>query len=262
MAPTREHFLEAINTVLSPAPFKVLMGIQGLSWRLMEHGKVTTASGDFTFDDFVYVRDNFKDVQKKLDAQWRDQASDKVAGKHEWIPTNMIPYMVSNVKNKAGQWRAAMDLLRSPTQYIVYTPGANNPHYVMGHPLSEFLDLNGHVGALYHKNDPSPRIKNMGPWHDGLREILMTHLNLANGNENFIGYFKDLISYVQNTVWVGSSNIPIDIQKAIPCDYYMDSACTQLWGANLHEMVGKLNAGCQDWFTLLSRNAEILANHY
>jgi hypothetical protein len=262
MAPTREHFLEAINTVLSPTPHKVLMGIQGLSWRLMEHGKVTTASGDFTLTDFVYVRDNFKDVQKKLDSQWRDQSSDKVAGKHEWIPTNMIPYMVSNVKNKPGQWRAAMDLLRSPTQFIVYKPAANNPSYVMGHPLSEFLDLHGHVGALYHKSDPSCRIKNMGPWHDGLREILTTHLNLANGKENFIGYFPDLVSYVQNTVWDGGSNIPADLQKAIPCDYYMDSACTQSWGANLYEMAQKLNAGYLDWAALLCRNAEILATHY
>ncbi len=262
MAATKEHFLEALNYVVSPAPFQVKLNIQGLSYHLMMHGKVTTASGDFTLADFIYVRNNFKDVYKKVDNQWRDKADDLTEGKHEWIPTNMIPYMVENVNAKAGQWRAAMDLLRSPTQFIIYKPPAINPHYTAGQPLSAFWDLNGHVGALYHKNFPTSRIQNMGPWHDGLREILKSHLNLANGTEDFLGYVNALSAYMSNTVWEGLyHNLSID-PKTIPCDYYMDSKCTQLWGANLHEMTQTLHAGCLAWIDMFRKNGEILLTHY
>ncbi len=174
--------------------------------------------------------------------------------------------MVENVNAKAGQWRAAMDLLRSPNAiyHLQTARPAINPHYTAGQPLSAFWDLNGHVGALYHKNFPTSRIQNMGPWHDGLQlEILKSHLNLANGTGRFPGLCERALGvYVEYGLGgPPHHNLSID-PKTIPCDYYMDSKCTQLWGANLHEMTQTLHAGCLAWIDMFRKNGEILLTHY
>jgi len=148
----------------------------------MASGQILWNNKVVTFKGFVQLYKD-KDVRKDLDVRWRDKAGtfvhggktsgQRLAGKHEWIATNMFPYVL----NHAAIWRdirwiVAMEILRSPTRAIIFRGRVikmmnkliNDDEFDEGTAFytkapridpkgglyaSAVLDLQGHVGSLY-----------------------------------------------------------------------------------------------------------------
>ena len=227
------------------------------------------------FDDLSefleYYKD--KDVRKDIDRKWRDKANGKrmgqvISGKHEWLPTNLLPYMMSMAAGwEDVRWLIGMEILRTPCSALIYrgrirkTPKpASSPEgrpswagfkkLQDGTTVSEILDFQGHVGCLY-ANDKSKgkvtaRQVGMPTWHGHLRDIIYRRLNQSTND--LLGFSGEMASFVGNTIWNGSlaqlanfsdENTPKleGIADKVACDYFSDRKGTR-WGGckTLREM--------------------------
>jgi hypothetical protein len=135
-------------------------------------------------------------------------------GQHEWIPTNMVGYVVEwAMAKKEIRWLQLADMLRTPTKNVILKP--------VNGKLST-----GHVGALYvERSGQKPRAltKGQAGFHDGLRNILYTHLGQAANS--IAGFEKDLLDYIEKTFWDGT-----ELHGSCPY-YYPGKQGYAAWGA-------------------------------
>jgi hypothetical protein len=184
-----------------------------------------------------------------------------ISGKHEWLPTNMLPYMMSMAAGwEDVRWLIAMEILRTPCSALIYrgkirkTPGVNpkdskgritwasSKKLQTGATASQILDLQAHVGCLYctdsDKGKITARQVGMPTWHGHLRDII--HRRLNETVNDLGGFAMELASFIGNTIWSGSlaqlANFSDpaapqleSVAASVTCDYYSDRKGTP-WG--------------------------------
>ncbi len=246
----------------------VAKGGQGVVYmlnHLITGNSIQTSGGTFTAQDFAK---EWKGGGKKLIEQhWRDTAnqstghdaptaeydpSDDVEdrdayyeqefmqGKHEWIPTNMLGYVVEHAfHHKDPQWLYFAEALRIPTRIVVVFPekvGASA--------------LTGHVGALYTYTQSSGKYravtKGQAKFHDALRALLTTYLNASKNDK--LGYEQAFFKHVHEYYWQGIG-YPTGLNAFSDCPYFYNSGVSQYspWGSKMWEMAGKLKEGWDVW---------------
>jgi hypothetical protein len=84
---------------------------------------------------------------------------------HEWIPTNLMRQVFDRTAARQGDWIGLQHALRSPTGDVIFSY-AKVPETVVENG-QRFVILNGHVGAVYYRNE-AQTVK-QGPFHDELR---------------------------------------------------------------------------------------------
>ncbi len=184
--------------------------------------------GDFTrLKTFLgYYKDEVN--RQDIDRKWRDKANSKrvgqtISGKHEWIPTNMMPYMLSMAAGwEDVRWLIGTEILRTPCIWLIYRGRirktvkinqidgkaiyANAPKLQAGKTVSQIADLQAHVGALYcydsNKNKMTARQGGMPTWHSHLREIIRRHLN--TDTNDLQGFWLELGRFIGMSIWDGS----------------------------------------------------------
>jgi hypothetical protein len=150
------------------------------------------------------------------------------SGKHEWIPTNMLGYVIEmavkhNDAELARKWLGLAEVLRTPTRYVMLKPAGKGV-------------LSGHVGALYlqSQNGKFKQLtKGQAGFHDELRAILKNNLSATRSNPD--NYRKELLEFIQKRFWLGESSIWIDDSASCPYFYNSPSGSTS-WGATMGVM--------------------------
>jgi hypothetical protein len=199
----------------------VAQGGQGVVYmlnRLITGQDIQTSKGAFTAQHFAKEWNG--GGKKLIEQHWRDTAnqptghdaptpdydpSDDVEdrdtyyerefmqGKHEWIPTNMLGYVVEQAfHHKDPQWLYFAEAIRIPTRFVVVFPekvGASA--------------LTGHVGALFAYNSGKYRAitKGQAKFHDVLRELLKAYLNPSKNDK--LGYEQAFFKHVHEYYWQG-----------------------------------------------------------
>jgi hypothetical protein len=187
-------------------------------------------------------------------AQFDDDEDTEVElfhGQHEWIPTNMLGYVVEHALLTHGdaRWLVLADALRTPTTIIVVHPGV--AHYASS--AADPFGMTGHVEAVFLKG-PSRfvgRTKGQSTFHDGLRSILRTHLTAQVSDPH--GFVAALKTYIGATFWLGdiisaAAAVRMDPQKfamtACPYYYKVSSGVCGPWGSTMGDMAIRLQ---QEW---------------
>lgn len=174
---------------------------------------------------------------KTISQSWRDKSGSAVhgdadtlrEGKHEWIPTNMIPYVVlMSARWNDVSWLGLAEALRCATPGVIYKA---HTRIAGTSAANATITIAGHVGGIYDARGTA-LTTGMGPWHDGLREILARNLNL-NGN-NMANFGSELHTYVDDTLWGGE--LADTWKRGLPCNFFVDAARTKPWGATMGEM--------------------------
>src|SRR5262249_48736356 len=162
---------------------------------------------------------------------------EKFQGKHEWIPTDMLAYVIGcAAKHKDPTWLYLAEVLRIPTRAVVVLPGKVSP------------DLTGHIGALYTttgRRKFKPITTGQAAFHDVLRDILRKHLN--NQANNPEAYEKDLFDHIDEFYWQGNDIPGLNLNSE--CPYYFLSGQSQYsqWGPTYGDMRNTLEDMWTTW---------------
>lgn len=172
-------------------------------------------------------------------------------GEHEWIPTNMLGYVVENglLRHNSLTWLVLADALRTPTASVVVHPSYARYPSSGGDPFG----LTGHVEAIFiqQAGGYKGRTKAQKKFHDDLRGILKTHLSKSVSDPG--GYVSALQQYIAATFWQGDIvsvaaeyKISVAAFSASSCPYFYKSASGVYgrWGATMGGMAEKLRG---DW---------------
>jgi hypothetical protein len=166
------------------------------------------------------------------------------SGQHEWIPTNMLSYVIEmatkhNDEAQALQWLMLTETLRIPTRFVMLKP------------VKEKAPLSGHVGALYSltKGKYKQLTKGQGPFHDKLRTILKN--NLSAERSNVAGYRQELLAYIREAFWHGESLAVVKDDGECPYFYNSGVGAFSSWGKNMAEMRHTLALGWTTHFKIL-----------
>ena len=232
---------------------------------LIQGNNIQTSKGTFTAKDFA--KEWNSGGKKLIEQHWRDGAnqstghdaptaeydpSDDVEdrdayyeqefmqGKHEWIPTNMLGYVVEHAfHHKDPQWLYFAEALRIPTRLVVVFPekvGATA--------------LTGHVGALYGYNGSTGKYraitKGQAKFHDVLRTLLKTYLSDTKNDK--LGYEQAFFKHVHEYYWQGIG-YPTGMNAFTDCPYFFNSGASEYtsWGSKMWEMGSKLKEGWDIW---------------
>jgi hypothetical protein len=189
------------------------------------------------------------------DQEAQDLNRELFQGKHEWIPTNYLGYVVewSIGKYNDIRWVYLAEVLRIPTRLVVIHPrklrasgGANDP-----------LGLQGHVGAVYLKSGRSgysQRTKGQGPFHDELRDLVKASLSATSNDPS--RYYRALTEHITAWYWTGdlgsaavACGMTATALAALPCPYYFNSGQSQYesWGPTMGDMASRLSEGWAIW---------------
>jgi hypothetical protein len=243
-------------------PWKTFIGEHNNSLvNLLNKIAKDAAKGDFS--DLKTFLEYYKEpeVRKDVDRKWRDKAKSRrhgqvIDGKHEWIPTNMLPYMLAMAAGwEDVRWLIGMEVLRTPCLSLIYrgtlrkapkVPQSGPTLYMNalklkdGATVSEIVDLQGHVGSLYRKKETKVGACQVGMpgWHGHLREIIYRRLNTTQ--DDLLGFTSELVQFIGTTIWSGNlvQFANFATEKAgflttnadkIACDYYSDRKGTP-WG--------------------------------
>jgi hypothetical protein len=176
-------------------------------------------------------------------------------GKHEWIPTNYLGYVVEwaiGCHNDI-RWIYFAEVLRIPTRLVVIHPRKVRESAGAG----DLLGLHGHVGALYLKGKGksySQRIKAQATFHDELRDLLKECLSITRNDP--ARYAQGLEEHIKDWYWTGDLTSAAtacgysatDFAK-LPCPYYFNSgrAKYESWGATMGNMASILTEGWATW---------------
>lgn len=266
--------------------------VTGLILRLF-NGGVLLPNGS-TYSGQHFVSDWSRGGKQYIEGKWRDAANtptghlfpsddgegnisydeeniEEYRGKHEWVPTNMLAYVLENaITHGHPEWLLLAEALRSATRNVIfkpslvsYTRNSNNPY-----------GLSGHVGAIYveYGGRPHRKFKGQGGFHDGLRNILRTHLNPSTSDIS--AYCTDLENFIGTHCWLGDMgelanflNTTVDGLQQLPCPYGYLSGVNQCssWGSSMFDMANNVKAA---WDSLESplltnnfRAAIAAANH-
>jgi hypothetical protein len=151
-----------------------------------------------------------------------EYVDERFTGKHEWIPTNMVGYVIEHASRlsdlPAITWLQLAEVLRTPTRWVIHKP----------YPSGE--RLTGHVGALY-KNGKA-LTKGQKAFHDDLRQILRE--NLTNSKSDPESFCAQLIQYIETNCWQGTAVTGFKDSDACPYSYN-DSGQVR-WGLTVEEM--------------------------
>jgi hypothetical protein len=130
-------------------------------------------------------------------------------GKHEWIPSNLIPEVIDrasttkDLTSEGLQWIKLQNELRSPTEQIIYNPDK-------GHKKASFttakgdtedrIVLQGHVGSVYLEEIKSQKqqIKYSEDFHSKLRTKFRS-------NTPIVKCIEELGNVFSEWVWKGDS---------------------------------------------------------
>jgi hypothetical protein len=225
--------------------------------------KIAKDAANHNFDDLKTFLEYYKekDVRKDVDRKWRDKAKSRrhgqvIGGKHEWIPTNMLSYMLAMAAGwEDVRWLIGMEVLRTPCSSLIYrgtlrkapkVPQSGPTLYMNalklkdGTTLSQIVDLQGHVGSLYRKKETKVGACQVGMpgWHGHLREIIYRRLN--TGVDDLKGFTSELLQFIGTTIWSGGidqlanfatekAGVLTSNAAKIPCDYFSDRKGTP-WG--------------------------------
>lgn len=264
--------LEAAFTACERNVFKLLC-------KLFEGGVQIGAGSTYTVGDFS--RDFNPKGKKLVEGYWRDPANTPTGhdirtveevegdeepdedssremwqGKHEWIPTNMLSYVVEHAFNHNNmKWLYLVEVLRTPTRLVILNPAkggyARSP---MSADVHKKFGLSGHVGALYiekTKGKFSALTKNQAKFHDELRGILKNHLSSKTDDPD--GFVRDLFFHVGDWYWQGDTtaiaahySMSQAAFEQTPCPYYLLTGVKEYtsWGATMGDMAQTLK---QEW---------------
>jgi hypothetical protein len=225
----------------------------------------------------LYTPDEFAEEwplggKKYLERFWRDPANKPTGhfysgedaeddtvrelwqGKHEWIPTDMLGYIIENgcLIHHDIKWVYLAEVLRTPTRYVVVKPSKlNRPEGA--NPMG-FV---GHVGALYVSkgSERQALFKGQSTFHDVLREIIKDSLSPA---KNAIDtYCRELKRHITDWYWQGDlfsastfygGTNPQDFSR-LRCPYLYLSGTSQYtsWGDDMGQMARTLAQGWTLW---------------
>jgi hypothetical protein len=248
--------------------------------------KIAKDAANQNFDDLKTFLEYYKEkeVRKDVDRKWRDKAKSRrhgqvIDGKHEWIPTNLLSYMLAMAAGwEDVRWLIGMEVLRTPCSSLIYRGTLRkapklqedgptiymNAHKLKeGAAVSEIVDLQGHVGSLYRDKESKVSACQVGMpgWHKHLREIIARRLN--TGVDDLKGFTSELVQFIGTTIWSGSLDqlanfateragyLTANATK-IACDYYSDRKGTR-WGncKTLAEMAMHQTNGYQQFTAIL-----------
>ena len=198
------------------------------------------------------------DAMDTTDADDVDDAADNdrelYQGKHEWIPTNYLGYVVENglLKHKDLGWVYLAEVLRIPTRLVVTVPSKK---CVIDSQNS--LGLHGHVGALYTKSKAGayrPQFKGQATFHNELRAIVKESLSYTKSDA--AAYMKALVTHIQEWYWQGDLDSVAKTYKMtatdfgkLACPYFFNSGKNEYtsWGQTMADMASKLTKDWADW---------------
>ena len=231
-------------------------GLVSLLVKLIEGKTISLASGN-SFGIQEFSKEWFNGGKMAVEGDWRDTANVQTghsapvldydpeycetgdgddqyeiefrSGKHEWIPTNILGYVIEmamkhNDAALAKKWLGLAEVLRTPTRYVMLRPAGNGL-------------LCGHVGALYVQSTNGLKYrqltKGQAGFHNELRAILKKNLSpTVSDPEN---YRKELLEYIQKTFWLGE--VSVWIKDSAPCPYFYNSTWgSTSWGATMGDM--------------------------
>jgi hypothetical protein len=181
-------------------------------------------------------------------------------GKHEWIPTNFLGYVVewAIAKHNDIRWIYLAEVLRIPTRLVVIHPRKVRESAGSGDPIG----LHGHIGAVYLKTKGSygQRIKAQAVFHDELRDMVKECLSVTRNEP--AKFTKDLEGHIKDWYWTGDiasaatacQLTATDFAK-LPCPYYFNSGRSEYesWGATMGDMARSLAEGWANW-TRINQN--------
>lgn len=265
-------------------------------WLLLKYEGITVGPGtQFTAADFVkewnqggkkfleqYWRDSantptktavIKDAELDDDDDTADAERELFQGKHEWIPTNMLGYIVEKGIMKYGEirWVYLAETLRTPTRAVVVKPAK-----MIKKDTANPIGLTGHVGALYTATN-APLFKGQATFHNELRTLLKTYL--SDTVNNLDGYKNALLDHIRDWYWQGDPTdlSPLNLGKPnlsqVACPYRYNSGQAEYtsWGPTLADMASALrkewenqNVFLQNIFTssLSMKREQKLAGEY
>jgi hypothetical protein len=214
--------------------------------------RLTQAAQD-EFWEGQYEADDVTDACHQWAERWQ--------GKHEWIPTNMLGYVVEQSLLHTGdvRWVFLAEVLRIPTRLVVVHPRKFR-HPTTANPIG----IHGHIGAVYVRDSAGAykqQIKQQAIFHNALRELIRAHLSAARNDID--GYVRGLQDHITDWYWRG------DIQGAAdacgttatafastPCPYFYNSdvATYSSWGPTLGDMARTLHEEWQTWTNQIDIN--------
>ena len=261
-----------------PAVLKLFgNSIVGLVGRLAAYGRVQVPDeADYVLKEFV---DDWKNGGKKqVEKYWRfpankstghtsvsstsnddeeqedvlDRQKEYYQGAHEWIPTNMLGYIVDHGVIKHGdiRWLQLADALRSPCALVVCLPGKLMDDVVRNNATHDAVHLTGHVGALSLGEAGRYIFTHQDVFHDELRKILKACLN--DNTSDLRTFYSSLTSHMQAWYWQGDDSSTTSVAKncglsladfkKLACPYHYNHGSNQVasWGKTMGEMAQKL----------------------
>jgi len=236
--------------------------------------------GRATYSRDAFVEDWKNGGKQKCETKWRDEAFAKtkpqvidedladfydeledvadsdelISGKHEWIPTNMLGYVVEHsfVKRQNMRWFYLAEVLRVPTNIVVI-----HPKFAKYAGQGDF-GISGHVEAVFikqksKKSGYQSRTKGQPGFHEMLRKILRAHLNETT--DDIAGFAGSLAKFMKASCWLGNDcldevaatcNMTRTVFCAAPCPYFYKSGSGQYtsWGKTMQDMSSRLQ---QEW---------------
>jgi hypothetical protein len=160
----------------------------------------TGSSGQVTSLDHFY-----RLWQVSRNREWiKERFRDADPGMHEWIPSDLIHHVLGRAQNavealgetkaQAVRWVDLHHRLRSPTQYIFFTPRVDT---------NGAAALQGHSGAVYiaeAEGDPMPATARQNYWHAALQSTVENYSEAGTPR----GLVTTLRGTVARIVWNGN----------------------------------------------------------
>jgi len=211
------------------------LSLTGFIWKVLKNGVILNDGRVFTKADLLKAMSK-SDGKKLIGDHWRDtnnavHGGQLIQGKHEWILTSNLIYVIENAKSLKDLeiWFMAAEMLRSPTQNVIFdfdlSQSEVNALVNDGVKLSELQKLGAHPGALYEergsndekKLDPKKHnkqaVQGSSKFHDRLESLLKTYLNPQKSDIS--GYLQGLLDFHKKEIWSGTINgyTPDDFQN-------------------------------------------------
>lgn len=200
------------------------LSLTGFIWRVLKSGYTLNDNRGFTKADLMKAMST-SDGKKFLGDYWRDtnnavHGNQVIQGKHEWILTSNLTYVIEHAQNIKDLeiWFMAAEILRTPTQSVVFDFNLKQDEvdYLVniGGKLSDLGKVGAHPGALYEerddldvkKQDPKKHnkqaVQGSSLFHARLENLLKTYLNPQKND--IAGYLQGLLDFHDNEIWSGT----------------------------------------------------------
>lgn len=198
------------------------LSLVGLLWKSLSEGYTLQDGRELKKVDLIQAL-NTKDGKKFLGSHWRDKANEEhgdqiIQGKHEWILTSELMYVIQHAKTAADLeiWFMAAEILRVPTQDVIFNFSLSKDDVEQmqeqGLKLSELGIVGAHPGGLYEERNAGDDKKTSSQWnkqavagsqgfHSRLSELLHGFLN--EDVSDIEGFLESLIDFHATEIWSG-----------------------------------------------------------